>query len=140
MSVLVSGDTELAVLNWTKAQAAVSTLVGGQIGFSIPNKTPPLPFLELFLVSETHQVGDPLIVDSRMQFSCWGKVNDKATTAAIARAVATAAHNMLPFTTVTPQGSTKLHGAVVDTVLWIPEPQSNFARHTVDVIFTATTF
>lgn len=133
-AVIVFGDIELAALVWAKAQG-----FGAQVGFAVPNKTPPLPFLQVTLISEVPQFGDTPLVNSRIQFSCWAKVNDKATAMGLARAVATAAHLMSPFTTETPQGATTLHGANVDQTLWIPEPDSALARATVDVIFTATT-
>lgn len=136
---LVAGDVELAVFQWAKGDARINAVVNGQIGFQLPNSTPPLPYLAIEMVSETAQNVDGLILDTRLQFSCWAKSFDKATASALARAVQTSAHKMIPTDFVVPQGVVTLHGAAVDQVLWLPEAGVANTRYTVDVIVTSTT-
>lgn len=139
-SILVAGDVELAMYLWAKTNARILAALGqgGQIGFELPNNTPPLPFLSLDKISETTLGSDGLILTTRIQFSCWAKTSDKASASALALAVTTEAHNLSSTLIPTPQGLTTLHGASVDQTVWVPD-NTKTARYTVDVIVTSTT-
>jgi hypothetical protein len=149
-SILVAGDVEVAMIFWAKSCPRITAIVGGQIGFELPNNTPPLPYLSLDKISETTVGSAALILTTRIQFSCWAKTSDKAAASALALAVTTEAHNMEewkvdlsavawnPRPAFPPSGLVTLHGAVVDQVLWDPD-NTKTARYTVDVIVTSTT-
>ena len=137
---MVAADIELAVWKWAKADSSVSASVNGQIHFEVPGKTPPLPLITLYRIGGAAQYGEALIDDAGISFSCWGKPNDKASTARVAAVLRTAAFNLYRAPAQILLGSTlvTLHGAQVGGALWIPDPETGGARHVVDVVFTTT--
>lgn len=70
--------------------------------------------------------------EALFQFDCWAST--KEATAVLAAEVASEADALARYVS----GETLLHGAVVESIRWVPDPVSDAPRHVVDVTFTAT--
>lgn len=70
--------------------------------------------------------------EALFQFDCWA--SSKAVSAALAAELATEADALARYTS----GEVILHGAVVESIRWLPDPESDAPRHVVDITFTAT--
>lgn len=139
-SDLIAADIEFAVWKWAKGNTNISAAVDGQIHFDIPGKTPPFPLITIRRIGGGPLTLEALIDDGAIQFSCWGKPNDKATTARVAAVVTTEAFNLYrsPVTVEAQGASVTLHGAQTGGALWLPDPETGNAQHVVDAVFTTT--
>ena len=114
-------DVEGAVREWAREQALG---VGERVFFGTNNATTD-PQVILHRVAGTD--GDCLI-----QFDVWAAT--KSAAAATAAALATAADALSRFTA----DGVLLHGAVVESVRWQPDEESDTPRYVVEVTFTAS--
>lgn len=114
-------DVEGAVRAWAQAQALG---VGDRVFFGVNNAVPD-PQVVLHRVAGTD--GNCLI-----QFDVCAAT--KPAAAGIATALATAADALSRFTA----DGVLLHGALVESVRWQPDEESDTPRYVVEVTFTAT--
>ncbi|MGE0133762.1 MAG: hypothetical protein AB7L91_06285 [Dehalococcoidia bacterium] len=114
-------DVESAVREWARDRVASAE----RRVFFGANVSAPVPQIVLF------RIAGP---DDRclIQFDVWG--DSKAQAAATAAELATAADEVGRYT----HDGVILHGAVVDSVRWQPDDESDQPRYVVDVMFTAT--
>ena len=116
-------DVEGAVRAW--AREALPALSGRVFfGFNAA-ASPAYPQIVLF------RIGGP---DDRclIQFDVWAA--SKADAALTAAELATAADALRRYA----HGGALLHGALIDSVRWQPDQESDQPRYVVDVLFTAT--
>jgi hypothetical protein len=111
-------DVTTAVITWTSAALSVPV-------FSGTNDAAGFPQVTVRRVGGTDEA-------ARIQFDVWG--NTRSATEQTAAALATAADALSSFDA----GGVRLHGAVVESSRWLPDPDSDRPRFELDVVFTAT--
>lgn len=114
-------DVEGAVRAWAREQLPG---LDGRVFFGVNNAVPD-PQVVLHRVAGTD-------ADCLIQFDVWAA--SKAQAASIAAALATAADALSRFTA----DGVLLHGALVESVRWQPDEESDAPRYVVEVTFTAT--
>lgn len=131
-------DVEGAVRDHLRADAGVAALVGARVFFGIP-KTAPAGSWPLVVVQRVGggQDGSDAPVDvALVQVDCWGTLDGSGNGV---KSVATALVNTVraALETVGTDQAAVLRGAVVQSVLWLPDPDNDRPRYAVTAEVTA---
>lgn len=126
-------DTEAAMKAFLKADAGVAALVGTRVFFGSPKQGATLPCIVLTRIGGGDDGSEAAIDQAVLNFSCWGRSKEEAFD--VANAVRKAQRSIRRRTLAS---GVDLHGAIVDTVLWSPDPQDDTPRYIVTTRVTAT--
>lgn len=127
-------DVEGATRTWLRNHAAVTAVVGARVFFGIPKKDPTFPLVTVQRVGGGADPSDAPVDRALIQVDCWGGIDasgngKKAEATAVVNAVRTALEAV--GTDLTAISGVTLHGATVESVLWLPEQGNDRPRYTV---------
>lgn len=126
-------DTEDAMKAYLKADSGVAALVGSRVFFGSPKQGATLPYIVVSRVGGGDDVSEAPVDNAVLNASCWGRSKEEAFN--VMNAVRRALHSIRRRTLAS---GVDLHGAIVDTVLWSPDPQDDTPRYIVTTRVTAT--
>lgn len=126
-------DTEAGMKAFLKADAGVSAIVGSRVFFGSPKQGATLPYIAFARIGGGDDASEAPIDNAVLNLSCWGRSKEEAFS--VANAARKALHNIRRRTLAS---GVDLHGAIVDTVLWSPDPQDDTPRYIVTTRVTAT--
>lgn len=128
-------DTEGALKTFLAADTAIAALVGSRVFFGMPTNVTDadFPMVTLQRVGGGEAAGDAPVDEALVQIDCWGAVRDKASAWTLCSAVRDR---------LTQRGDVALNGTVraglvVDSVIWLPDPDNARARYSVTAEVTA---
>ena len=126
-------DTEDAMKAYLKADSGVSAIVGSRVFFGSPKQGATLPYVVLARIGGGDDGSEAPIDNAVLNLSCWGRSKEEAfnTANAVRKALRTIRRRTLA-------SGVNLHGAIVDTLLWSPDPQDDTPRYIVTTRVTAT--
>jgi len=124
-------DTEWSLREWLRAQ--LPTI---KVWFDVPSGTPTFPLITLG--GRIGGAPDQILDHPRMSFSVWGGPGGNGRK--LSRTAMSALVELLNSAENIPlDADTFAYGAVVDSVLWLPDesdPDNRIARYVVDASFT----
>lgn len=131
-------DVEGAVRDHLRNDPTVAGLVGQRVFFGVPldangNVTSQLPLVTVQRVGGGDDDSEAPVDQALIQIDCWAASRNKAQAHQVASAVRTA---LTEIRTV-PVGSTVLHGATVESVIWAPDPKDH-PRYSLTALVSAT--
>lgn len=128
-------DTEGALKTFLAADTAIAAIVGSRVFFGMPTNVTDadFPMVTLQRVGGGEAAGDAPVDEALVQIDCWGAVRDKASAWTLCSAVRDR---------LTQRGDVALNGTVraglvVDSVIWLPDPDNARARYSVTAEVTA---
>jgi hypothetical protein len=128
-------DTEGALKTFLAADSPITALVSSRVFFGMPTNAgdSDFPMITLQRVGGGEGAGDAPVDEALIQVDCWGPVRDKAT----AWSVVSAVRDRL-----TQRGDVALNasvraGLVVQSVVWLPDPDNARARYSITAEVTA---
>jgi len=130
-------DVEGAVRDHLRADVGVSALVGQRVFFGVPlaadgTVAAQMPCVTVRRVGGGDDPSDAPVDQALIQIDCWASSRNKASAAAVMAAV----RNALTEIRTAVVGSTVLYGAVVESVIWAPDP-ADLPRYAVTALVTA---
>ena len=130
-------DVEGAVRDHLRADADVAALVGTRVFFGVPldsngQVTAQLPLVTISRVGGGDDASEAPIDQALLQIDCWAASRNKAQ----AHAVTSAVRKSLTEIRTAEVGSTVLFGAVVESVIWSPDPK-DLPRYSLTALVSA---
>lgn len=132
-------DVEGALRTWFRAVTDITTLVDGRTFFAIPQNT-QWPLIVVSLIGGGPQRAEPPVLQALVQIDCWGPPRaDGKAQKDVAAAVMTKVVSVLESLAsgVDLDESTQALGASVQSVIWLPDPDTNQARYVVTAEISA---
>lgn len=126
-------DTEAGVVQFLKDDTPTAALVGTRVMYGVPRKSPTFPLIVVRRLSGGDDGSEAPIDQAVVAIDCWGRSKLEATN--VTNAVRAALHD-LRFATV--KDGVTLHGAIVDGMTWLPDPEDDRPRYTLSVRVTAS--
>lgn len=127
-------DAEVVAVQWAKAQAPISAIVGTRVATRLP-KGPAMPFLTVFRVSGGIDRGEALIDLPLLQWDCFAATGeyspDYATAYQLASTVVEEAHT---FQGGVPGEGFILGFQIVNGPRRFEEPDTGWARYIVETL------
>lgn len=127
-------DVEEGMRQYLRTETGVNAVVAGRVFFGVPPKGAEFPLLTVRRSGGGDDASDAPVDQAVLQFSCWGGSKQEAwqLTAALRRAL----HEIRSRTTLA-SGVDGL-GAIVDGVIFSPDPADARPRYIVTARVTAT--
>ena len=135
-------DVEGAFRDYLRAETQVTAIVGNRAFFGVPVNAGESSY-PMLVVSRVGGGDDPSadvpMDQALVQIDAWGEVDgkgfgDKTSCRALANAVRRACRKIRSATT---QSGVILYGAVVQSDLWLPDPDTRRPRYAITVVVTA---
>lgn len=125
-------DVEGAMRTWLRRQPLVKAQVGGRIFFGMPDDgAAAFPLVTLARIGGKPQTGLAPLEDVRLTLTVWA--GSKRTAIEVVRSICTSLQGMASEAL---DAEVVGYGAVVDSVLWLPDPDDNTPRYVVDTTVT----
>lgn len=134
MPVAVFADVEGGLRAWLRGQPSITALVDQHVWFGIPANA-QFPLITIAQVGGGPGVGEAPITDALIQLDCWGAGQNKGQAAAVMTAVLGALDSLHCGAEM--GGEVIAMGSTVESVIWLPDPQSNQARYVVTALVSA---
>lgn len=127
-------DCEKLVKDLLEADTGVTALVPSRVFMGVPAEA-VFPFIVIKQIAGTDDGSDAPVARDTIEIQCWGPLRNKASAGAVKDAVREALYNIRRRTTV---GGQVCHGASLDSIVYVPDSETDRPRYIVTTTVTAT--
>lgn len=132
-------DVEGALRTWLRTIPDLTSLVSTRDFFAIPDNT-DWPLIVVTLVGGGPQRTNPPVLDALIQFDCWGSPRpdgkaQKDEAASVMMTLVGVLESLQSGTNL--NADTQAMGASVESMNWVPDPDTNQARYVVTATISA---
>lgn len=128
-------DVEAGVRQYLRTDVDVQAQVSQRVFFGVPRESPTFPLITVLRAGGGDDPSEAPIDNAVLTINCWGSTS-KAQAWAVAMSVRRALRKIRAKTLLT--SGVYAHGAVVDGVIWAPDPADDRPRYIVTALVTAT--
>lgn len=135
-------DVEGGLRTWLRTRPEITALVGHRVFFGVPKRASAasFPLITVQRVGGGDEPGHTPLDIALIQIDCWGELDDsgngvKSGATALVNAVRTALRAVVTDTRLTT--GVIAHGANVESIQWLPDPDNDRPRYSVTAEVTA---